>query len=463
MKLRVRIAWASTFLVLMTVVTIGGLLFLAEKRQLLVSQAARQRESVEGFAQVCVESAAEQNDLILINYVRALSNVPGFKYAYFADNHGKFTAHSDPDKLGKAAVNGYAGTHSPEDTDEVVSWVNYQGKKIGTAGIGYSREYFNRQIDQSLHLAVIRLFAVGTAVGFLGIIGSFLIARGVTQPLAELTQATQMIGKGELGHRIPVHGRDEVGILGRSFNDMAQKIQELDQLKSDFVYSVSHELRSPLNALKGFIQMFQMGVTGPVNDVQKENLNLMFRCTDRLGNFVNDILDVAKLDAGMMDFSIISVNPRAVAQEIVAFFQPQAQAEKIRVVLESPGTLPNVLADSDKIKQVLTNLINNALKFTPEGGQIRVWARDEAKAVRLGVTDSGEGIPQNEIGKLFNKFEQVKAVQEKAKSQQGTGLGLAICKQIVEGMGGKIAVESEPGQGATFHFSLAKAEQKAAA
>src|SRR3989344_5417603 len=106
MNLWVRIAWASAFLVLMTVVAVGGLLFWAEKRQLLSSQLGRQKESVERFAQVCVESAAEQNDLILINYVRALSHVPGFKYAYFTDNNGKFTAHSDPDKLEKAVVNG---------------------------------------------------------------------------------------------------------------------------------------------------------------------------------------------------------------------------------------------------------------------------------------------------------------------------------------------------------------------
>ena len=461
MRLWAKVASASTFLVLMTVVTVGGLLFWAEKRQLLVSQLGQQKESVERFAQVCVESSAEQNDIILINYVHSLSQVPGFKYAYFADSEGKFRAHSDPAQIGFAAPD-FARNEFRGGIDEVIFPVNYQGRRIGIAGIGYDKIYFTNQIDLSMQTALIRLFYISSLVGFVGILGSFIFARGVTKPLAALTQGTQMIGKGELGYRLPVHGRDEIGILGRAFNDMAQKLQELDELKSDFVSSVSHELRSPLTALKGFLQMFQMGLAGPLTDPQKENINLMLQCTDRLGKFVNDILDVAKLEAGMMDFTLMPVDPRAVAQEMVAFYQPQGQAEKIQVLLESPAAVPAVTADSDKIKQVLTNLINNAFKFTPEGGRIRVWVRDEGKAVRFGVTDSGVGIPKDEIGKLFNKFEQVKSTKGKAKSK-GTGLGLAICKQIVEAMGGKIAVESDPGKGTTFHFYLAKASLKAAA
>ena len=471
MKLWVRIAWASTFLVLMTVTTVGGLLFFAEKRQLLSSLMGQQRESVERFAQVCIESTAEQNDIILINYVGSLAQAPGFKFAYFADANGKYVTHSDPSKIGiteadsktkVSALTDYTRVHNPDGVDEIIFPVIYQGRGIGIASIGHDRGYFKEQIDKTMQSAFVRLFYISSAVSILGILGSFLFARGLTKPLAELTRATQVIGKGELKHRIPVQGQDEIGALGRAFNDMAQKLEELDQLKSDFVSSVSHELRSPLTALKGFLQMFQMGLTGPINDTQKDNINLMLQCTDRLAKFVNNILDVAKLEAGMMDFNLSAVDPRAVAHEIVSLFQPQASSEKIIVTLDSPASPSFVKADSDKLKQVFTNLINNALKFTPEGGSVKVWIRDEAKTVRMGVTDTGVGIPKNEIGKLFNKFEQVKATKEQAKAK-GTGLGLAIVKQIVDGMGGKISVESQPGQGTTFFFHLPKTSERAVA
>ncbi len=472
MKLWIKVAFASTALVLMTLVAVGGLLFFAEKRHLLASQLGQQRESVENFAQVCIESAAEQNDIILINYVLSLSKSPGFLYAYFANLDGKFSAHNDPAKLGqiqpeiKAKVSNLTAFSklSLDGTDEVAVPVVYRDSIIGAAVIGYEHEYFRQVVDKTMRETVKRFSYVSLIANIFGILGAVIFARGVTKPLDDLTKATEHIGKGELAHRIPVNGSDEIGALGRSFNNMAQKLEELDHLKNDFVSSVSHELRSPLTALKGFLQMFQMGLSGPVSDQQKENLTLMLQCTDRLGRFVNNILDVAKLEAGMMDFTIQPLDPRAVAQEIVALYQPQATSEKVKVVLDAPASVPNVQADSDKLRQVFTNLVNNALKFTPEGGQITVWVKDEVQFVRMGVTDTGVGIPKDEISKLFNKFEQVKATKEKAKGH-GTGLGLAIVKQIVEGLGGKIGVESELNKGTTFYFMLHKssADELAAA
>ncbi len=468
MKLWFKVAFASTALVLITLVAVGGLLFFAEKRHLLSNQLEQQKDSINNFAQVCVESAAEQNDIILINYVLSLSKAPGFRYAYFLDSQGKFVAHNDPAKLGQVTPDSRArATNVTEfvkqtivdNVEEVMTPVVYQGKKIGVAVVGYDQNYFKKQVDETVRATVKRFSYVSLIANIFGILGSIIFARGVTKPLAELTKATQEIGKGELGHRIPINGQDEIGALGKSFNDMAQKLEQLDQMKNDFVSSVSHELRSPLTALKGFLQMFQMGLTGPMNDMQKENLTLMLQCTDRLGRFVNNILDVAKLEAGMMDFTIQPLDPRAVAAEITALFQPQATSEKIRVYLEAPQTVSNVQADSDKLRQVFTNLVNNAMKFTPEGGEIKIWIKEELKTVKMGVSDTGVGIPANELPKLFNKFEQVKATKEKAKGH-GTGLGLTIVKQIVEGLGGKIGVESVMGKGTTFYFVLNKSTEK---
>lgn len=467
MKLWLRITFASTALILVVLIAVGLLLFLAEKRHLLANQYQEQDSGVMRLAQVCTESVAEQNDLILLNYVLSFKDNPGIRHASFISPQGKVIVHSDVSLVGRKlndestsrllASPGILRQESDEDDImEVGVPVWYQDENIGFARVSYDRGYYEDQIETALRSTMVRIsYVCGIAI-IIGFFGSVLFARGLTRPIKDLVHATEVIGKGELTHRSAVDRNDEIGALSVSFNDMASKLQALDELKSEFVSSVSHELRSPLTALRGFLQMFSLGITGPLNDVQKENVNVMMECTDRLGRFVNNILDVAKLEAGMIEFIVELVDPRIVANEIVTLFQPQAQLEKIQVDLVSPREVPKVQCDSDRLKQIFTNLISNALKFTSQGGRVTVWLRDDNGMVKMGVTDTGAGISQEDIPKLFNKFEQVKQTMHKAKGK-GTGLGLTIVKRIVEGYGGAIGVESELTKGTTFFFTLPKA------
>ena len=474
MKLWLRFAVASTSLILFILATVGGLLFVAEKRHLLTSQQEEQATTVKRLAEVCRESVAEQNDLILLNYILSFKSNPGMEYAGFLDPAGKVVVHSDVSAVGETLEDGItknllrsAGiarqmtrNKSGAEILDVGLPVAYQDEKIGFARIGYRTLYFQEQVGKTLHDTMARFITVCGIVIVLGLIGSVIFARGLTRPIESLVEATRIVGKGELTHRIDVNRKDEIGLLAGSFNDMTVKLQELDQMKNDFVSSVSHELRSPLTALRGFLQMFQLGIQGPLTDAQKENVKVMMECTDRLGRFVNNILDVAKLEAGMIDFVLQPLDPKLIAGEMVFFFTPQANLEKLQVQFEAPETVSKVLGDPDRLKQVFTNLINNAMKYTPEGGRITVWIREEPGVVHMGVTDSGAGIPKDELTKLFSKFHQVKETKDKAKGK-GTGLGLTIVKKIVEGCGGTVGVDSEFGKGTTFHFTLRKAPPEA--
>ncbi len=472
MKLWIRVALASTILILLVLTTVGGLLFFIEKSTLINAQINHQNESVQRLAQVCVESVAEQNDLILLNYILSLTHDPGVRFASFVDPQGKVVVHNDVSQVGQEgkdpvssiliSAKGLLRQEGINENNESILDIGipviYKENKIGVARIRYDQKYLAELIQTSLKETMMRFATVSGIAIIVGLLGSILFARTMTKPISVLAEATRVVGKGELTHRISLNRSDEIGQLAHSFNDMTIKLQELDQLKDDFVSSVSHELRSPLTALKGFLQMFQMGIGGKLSDQHQENVKLMLECTDRLGRFVNNILDVAKLEAGMFDIKLEPVDIKAVANEITVLFQPQAQQEKVHIYLDAPAQCPWIVGDSDRLKQVFTNLINNALKFTPENGQIKVWVREEPNVVWMGITDTGAGIPKEAIGKLFNKFEQVKETKSKSKGK-GTGLGLTIVKKIVEGCGGTIQVQSELNKGTTFYFSLPKAQK----
>jgi signal transduction histidine kinase len=234
------------------------------------------------------------------------------------------------------------------------------------------------------------------------------------------------------------------------------KLTELDQLKSDFVSNVSHELRTPLTAIKGAVDLILREVTGPLNEKQIHYLTRVRSNTQHLAGLINDLLDLSKIESGKLELSSTRVSPGGLVHEVVETLRPVA-AEKV-VALEVTIPEPSILvwADRDKITQVLTNLIGNAIKFTPPHGSVTVSsASNDADWARISVSDTGPGISANEREKIFGKFYQVAEIG--GPKPKGTGLGLAISKTLVELHGGKIWVESELGRGSTFYFTLPSA------
>jgi len=306
-----------------------------------------------------------------------------------------------------------------------------------------------------------RILVVAVGALIVGLLGAFILTHMMTGPIRKIAKGAEIIGSGKLDHKITVKSRDELGDLAREFNLMSDKLKELDQMKSDFVSSVTHELRSPLLSLRMYIDLALKGTAGELNDKQKEYLTIMRDCAGRLSRFIDDLLDVAKIERGKMEVTLQPVDLYPIAQEISQLFKPQMDNKNIRFQVNVLTGLPRLLADPERTRQVITNLLSNAVKFTPAGGAITLEAKHNASAgtMDISVSDSGIGIPADKLDSIFNKFEQVKDARQKASGPKGTGLGLAIVKGIVEMQGGRIKVTSELNKGSTFIVSLPLAKE----
>jgi len=247
-----------------------------------------------------------------------------------------------------------------------------------------------------------------------------------------------------------------LGFLSKSFHTMAEQLRQLDQMKDDFVSAVTHELRSPLGAIESYLNLISEeiheGISPSTWHTYAERMRVN---TQRLTRFVNDLLDVAALERGKVALDTQPVNVSILIQDVVAFFSPKLAEHKLACAVEIREN-PMAWADADKVRQVLVNLLSNAIKFTRGGGAITVGLEGilAEKQVRVFVKDSGAGISAEDQGKIFNKFEQVNSARQSVKGPKGTGLGLSICRALIELQGGRIGVDSNPGKGSCFYFTL---------
>jgi signal transduction histidine kinase len=337
-----------------------------------------------------------------------------------------------------------------------------EGRRIGTARVGYSEKATFDMVDEALQATRQRIALATALCVIFGVMGAVLMAYAIFRPILPLREGAHKIGSGDLGHRIRIVSHDELGELARDFNAMATKLQELDQLKQDFVSNVTHELRSPLTSLRGYVEFLLKEGAGPLNDEQRESLIVAKNNAMRLARFIDNLLDVAKIESRKVELHREEVDLHPVAEEVSVVFRPQAEEKKISLENKISASLPHVWADSDKTTEILTNLVSNAVKFTPEGGSIRMEAAEDGDAVHVKVRDTGSGIPPESLESVFNKFEQVKPTAGLARKTKGTGLGLTIVKGFVEAHGGRVWIESAVGKGTTVHFTLPRRKEEPA-
>jgi two-component system sensor histidine kinase/response regulator len=234
-----------------------------------------------------------------------------------------------------------------------------------------------------------------------------------------------------------------------------QELRRVDHMKSEFVSIASHELRTPLATIKNAVQLVLKGKAGEVNETQGNFLSMAEKNIDRLIKILNNLLDLSRIEYGKIEMKSEELELKGIVEFILASLTPQANEKPLHLRMEVPEGLPLVYGDREKIEQVLMNLVGNAIKFTPEGGEISVSARpthDEGDMVAISVKDSGIGIPKDQLGKVFDKFYQVEGSLHRSLS--GTGLGLSITKGLVEANEGRIWAESEVGKGSIFTFTL---------
>ena len=284
------------------------------------------------------------------------------------------------------------------------------------------------------------------------ILMSLFITKSITRPIGLLKSKTRDIADGNFEGRIVVHSPPEIGELAAAINSMCAKLHELDRMKADFFASMSHELRTPLTSIKEGTGLLLDGVGGDTTQKQRKLLTILAEESNRLISVVNSLLDLSKMEAGMMayDFEITHVEP--LIKRAIVEITPLVEAKGIRLESEVDGTLPALKIDPERILQVLRNLLGNAVKFTPKGGIVGVAVKPAEGEVAISVKDSGPGIPKESLTSIFEKFNQ--GNRRTSHPRQGTGLGLAIANSIVTSHGGKIWAESELGKGSTFIFVL---------
>jgi two-component system, OmpR family, sensor kinase len=278
----------------------------------------------------------------------------------------------------------------------------------------------------------------------------------LTDPLDDVAAASRRLGGGDLSARVTERGVDEVAVVGRSFNKMAGDIEELvgelrqlDELKGAFVSAVSHELRTPLTSIKGYLESVLSEEAGPLNDLQREELGIVYRNGTRLQDLANDLLTLARLESGRIEMEPRALDVGGLLAELREELAPAARKRGLEIGLDCDRGL-EIEADELRLHQALGNLIGNAIKFSREDERVALRASAGGGEVLIEVSDSGIGIPAEEIPRLAERFYRAST----AGDRQGTGLGLAITQEIVERHGGRLEVESEVGTGSTFRIRL---------
>lgn len=252
-------------------------------------------------------------------------------------------------------------------------------------------------------------------------------------------------------HAAPVMmGTEFLGTVS-VFRDITPEV-EADRAKTEFISTVSHELRTPMTSIKGYVDLLLLGSAGPLSEMQRRFLQIVKSNADRLKLLVDDLLDISRIESGRLQLDLRPVPLEAAVEAVVASLKARLDEKNQRLELDLPAFLPPVQADKDRLIQILMNLVSNAHKYTPEGGQIRIRACVEGEAVHVAVSDTGIGIPPEALPRIFERFYRVD--DPRVQETPGTGLGLSIVKALVEMHGGRIWVESEVGRGSTFHFTI---------
>ncbi len=298
---------------------------------------------------------------------------------------------------------------------------------------------------------------------------SLAIVRSVVGPLARLARGTRELAGGDFSYQVEVSGGPEFAALARDFNAMAERLGELDRLKKDFLATVSHELKAPLASMQETTRLLLEGIPGPISEQQERLLRLNLGCGDRLSHMIADLLDLARLEAGAVEFEREPLDLAATARSALDELASLIRQNRLLVETRWPPGPVTVEGDRSLLLQVLSNLISNAAKFSPPGSAIGVEVRRLAshgelrRAYRRGpgrlrrpaaaceVWDSGPGVPDPHKEKIFTRFHRVEATR---KGSQGTGLGLAIVRGIVDGHGGEVWVEDRPEGGSRFILLL---------
>lgn len=290
------------------------------------------------------------------------------------------------------------------------------------------------------------------------VILSIFLASNIVNPIKVLESGTQLVAQGKFDQPVKIKTGDEIENLGLAFNNMIDGLKQLQQLKDEFVFIAAHELKTPVTAIRGYLSLIRDGFAGPVNKKAMDFIEKVLNANARLIRLVDDLLEVARSEAGRLQIQVTPIDIVSPINETIAELKPLADEKSIEIIYKPEAKLPKVLADSGRVREIMVNLMGNAIKYTLGKGVVTItheviglFSQAGGKVVTH-VKDTGMGISKEAQSKLFDKFYRVQS--EQTRNITGTGLGLFIVKQIIKKMNGDIWVESEDGKGSTFSFSL---------
>ncbi len=323
------------------------------------------------------------------------------------------------------------------------------GMMGGGFGFGSSRpmtllfEDFRSSFNEALTYAVLAAAAAA-------LVASIFFSRQVISPLRALTQASQGIAEGHYEQRVEVRGQDELALLADRFNQMAEKLEQVESMRQRLIGDVSHELRTPLTAIKGSME----GLIDGVLPANLETYQQIHSEAQRLSRLVDDLQELSRVEARAYPLEIRPQDLQIALGSVMKRLSSLIESNRVALRLDLPNGLPQVLADEGRLVQILTNLVGNAVQYTPEGGKVDVTAAPVGNDLEISIKDNGIGIPADHLPHIFERFYRV----DKSRSRRaggGSGIGLTIARHLIEAQGGRIWVESEGlGRGSTFKFTL---------
>jgi len=442
-----------SFIIITTIILgISGIFFYNQRKSHKEIIEKNISSIVKELKEISFEGIVLNNDLLLNQYIKTIIKLyPEINEISIMNKDGVIVGHSNINLWGKRyKMDIKISKEKVIKTDEFREYLIplFSGKKvIGYIDIKFSKKVLDKIYSEklkSLKKRVKIFFLISALIGF---IFSILLANIVTSPIKVIVGGIKQFGEGKWVE-VKLNRKDELGWLAKEFNKMVNKLKELDELKDDFLSGVTHELRSPLAAIRTYINLIkEEKIYNP------EHIRWIEDNSKRLSRFVDDLLDMSKIEKGKLEIIKQEENVEKIVREVVEFFRPYALEKKVKLNMEIKTKEKTIFADPDRIHQVLVNLISNAVKFTPSDRAIFVKVIDNEKEFIFKVEDEGVGIPEDELRNIFDKFYQVRRTDIRAK---GTGLGLAICKGIVAKHGGRIWVESELGKGTKFYFTIPK-------
>ena len=291
------------------------------------------------------------------------------------------------------------------------------------------------------------LVALGAAVG-LALLGTAVVAQRMTRSLDVLSSATAEVAAGAFREPIVVESRDEIAALARSFNSMASQLRRLEETKTEFFATVSHELRSPLTSIRGAADLLREGIPGPLTEKQERLMDIVSQSSERLLRLVNQILEMSRLRAGLVELDRKALDLEWLVDRAVEELHPRAEEAGVALERERFGSNFAYLGDEERLYQLVVNLGANAIRFTPPRGRVIVRLIDTGPELELQVEDTGVGIPADALPHIFDAYRQAH------RERGGTGLGLAIVRGIADAHGGRVTAESQEGKGSRFTVLL---------